>query len=118
MLLEECAESGSVGEVEYVGYFLYALVGARDEIDGFLRYSLEHELLHRTARHRLHELCEVLWRETQAVGVEAYAALVHVVLVDELHELHVRLEFAVRLVAAVTREFAEDAAHAVGEREQ
>ncbi len=118
LLLEECAEGGGVGEVEQVGDFLYALVGAGDEIDGFLRDSLEHELLHGAARYRLHELREVLWRETQAVGVEAYAALVHIVLVNELHELHVGLQFTVRLVAAVAREFAEDAAHAVGEREQ
>ena len=49
LLLEECAESGSVGEVEYIGYFLYALVGACDEVYGFLRDSLEHELLYGAA---------------------------------------------------------------------
>ena len=118
LLLEECAEGGGVGEVEYIGYFLYALVCARDKVDGFLRYSLEHELLHGAARHRLHELRKVFGRETQAVGIEAHTAFAHIVLVDELHQLHVGLQFAARLVVAVAREFAEDAAHAVGEREQ
>ena len=101
LLLEECAEGRGVGEIEIVGYFLYAFVGAGDEVDGFLCDSLEDELLHRTARYRLYELCEVFGRETQAVSVEAHAALVHVVGVDELHQLHVGLQFAARLVAAV-----------------
>ena len=110
LLLEERAESRGIGEVEDVGYLLYALVRRGYERDGTLRYRLKHQLLHRAARHRLNQGREVFRRQTQTVGIEADTSLTVVITVDELHELHVGLELARRSIVVMLREFVEDAA--------
>ena len=110
LLLKERAEGRSVGEMQDVGNFLYALVRCGYERNGTLCYCLENKLLHGAARHRLYQGSEVFRRQTQTVGIEADTSLAVVILVDELHQLHVCLELACRSIVVVLREFAEDAA--------
>ena len=41
LLLKEGAEGGGIGEMEFVGYFLYSLTRARHEEDGTTEIALK-----------------------------------------------------------------------------
>ena len=54
LLLEECAEGGSIGEMEFVGDFLYCLARARHEKNGAADDCLEDKVLDGIATNALH----------------------------------------------------------------
>lgn len=103
LLLEERSEGRGVGKVEAIGYLLHALVGGGDERHGLLRDGFEHQLLHGASRHRLDQRGEILGRQAETVGIESHPTLLHVMMVDEAHELHVGLQSAARRLVALLR---------------
>lgn len=118
LFLEKRAKVRSVGKMEQVGDFLDAFLRILQIEDGLLGDGLKHELLHGEARELLHDGGKILGREAELLGIKLHAALAHVMLLNEVQQLHVDLGLRVTRSGLVGREVRIDVAQTIGERQQ
>ena len=75
MFLGEFAEKGSVGKTKAHGYFLAWERSVEQQVANLFGELLLDPFRHSLSRFFLHNMWEILWRDTQFVGIERYGTM-------------------------------------------